>query len=130
MRAMKSPSGSRANVWFVEALNVNQGGSLNVSDAVTCSAAPDQYVPVPRPKLPDSVRRAAVTALYRKRVNRYSPGGRNTPGAISNVSKSRSYVGFTSITEWTLSPDWKCQSSHVIYRSRLSTRLFSRLVNC
>ena len=38
MRAMKFPSGSRANVWFVEALIVNQGGSLNVSDAVTCSA--------------------------------------------------------------------------------------------
>ena len=90
MRAMKSPSGSRANVWFVEALNVNQGGSLNVTDAVTCSASPDQYVPVPTLTLAESLRRAALTAFDRNRVNRYSPGRRNTPGAISNVSKSRS----------------------------------------
>ena len=47
MRVMKSPSGSRANVWLVETLMMNRGGSLYATDAVTCSALPDQYEPVP-----------------------------------------------------------------------------------
>src|ERR687898_1893947 len=105
MRAMKCPSGSRANVWFEETLAMNRGGSLKLSDAVTCSALPDQYEPDPTLTLPDSRRLAAVIALDRNLVNRYSPGGRNTPGAIWKVSNSRSYIGFTSKIAWTLSPD-------------------------
>jgi hypothetical protein len=38
MRAMKSPSGRRANVWFVLTLAVNRGGSLKVMPVVSCSA--------------------------------------------------------------------------------------------
>src|SRR3989338_3070155 len=128
MRATKCPSGSRANVWLVETLMMNRGGSLNVSDPDTCSAWPDQYVPDPTLKLPDSRRLVAVVPLVLKRVNRYSPGGRNTPGAISNVSNNRSYVGFTSNTACTLSPDRRCQSSGAMYKSQLSTVLLSRLV--
>src|SRR5688500_19356384 len=89
IRVMKLPSGSRANVWLVETLAMNRGGSLKLSDAVTCSALPDQYEPVPTLALTASRRRAALAPFDRNRVNRYSPGGRNTPGEISKASKDR-----------------------------------------
>src|SRR5688572_9113523 len=111
IRVMKFPSGNRANVWFVDTLAMKRGGSLKPSDAVTCSALPDQYEPVPTLALTVNRRRAALAAFDRNRVNRYSPGGRNTPGEISNGSNSRSYTGLKSRIACTLSPDRRCQSN-------------------